>query len=1191
MQDDVSEYMQVDPSMAYIENGRFRKKDEIEKRLPDTALSTVGLPATGSPLMLASPKGRSLITIDEEGTLYTYDADDDAVNWDSRETNVIPYTNETDFQSAPEAGMGICQAHERTNDAVSKYKIMAWEQKFHGLGASRECSIVVEVRKPNGDLWFREVIADARSPKIRVADNYEEPVLYFHNTDQDYIEYRVVSGGQLAGGVFTSNDITDMATEHPDIDGLQDNHASVSYRENDMRPGFSYDGQGHGYWDLDFGWPSDGTPGAGSIVWLDADQVRVRIASLYDYQGMGVDYVAKFGGTTRYTPLAVAYAPGYNHTAILYGEYDTVNSEGSIRIEIWDHDTNTVFSSSSRALDGLNYGEARCVSGDIVWDNSQASNEHFRFAVTVVGNEPWVMSSGRQSRTSGVIYGHYNTSLGITTDGNFPNHRLATELTFDKANVGGNARRLVFGVEQFNPNAVPNITGQGNNTQSWTDEFMSVPVLVRPHTTVVVSCAQSDPEGYQVIATLGAGQNKSMNASSAETDPHLNGAYLLKDSTEPRICVRNVLQPEDISWHNSSPAQAGKKTNVLFHGEAACRVAKLTPASTLKSRVYGEATYFSSAVPCLYDGVAFGEASVFDQPEITFINQITEQATNIYEGWAYEKLTTPGETDDWDRFQIVVGYADHLGMLHRSAPSTPVWISGMDAEDDDFYSAVIGFSCPLSTYRTQRDYFVEVYQAKGEGAMHLAAVARWNPSTDMQDAYVAFKMHHRVSNDWFDPIRWSEVLYTSDSVLPADPWPTYNDFVITSNRMFAVGSELPGTVYYSKLFEENIAPEFSAPLVLSLGRQRNLTAIGKIDDKVIVFTDDNEIFAIYDTGPDNTGANGDFVIDQLQTTIGCSDPESLVEIPEGLCFYSDRSREFHILSRDLQVHDIGKAIEDTAGSITDIKTALVVPDEHEIRWYVEHSTQQEFGETPATAVSGIPARPPRPRYQNVLPTNAVLVYNYHYKKWCVFSGQDGQHAVLYQNYPTYIESDWDVFKADPDAWGEEGHSLTIRTPWIRVNQLQSYGRIDDAVFLAKYLSDWKDNGYGFEAGDINVTVNYDYEENYDSYSPLGNPSDTYLFRANRGDLGGKGQTTADVFEGGPVPYEYRYGRCQFSVTPGRPKCQAIQFEISDQASYATEVNEPQDYVLGRGFAITACDLVYSPKQGMGDKTTPQRTSK
>jgi len=1191
MQDDVSEFLQADPSAAYIENGRFRKKDEIEKRLPDTQMSETGLPTTGSPLLLASPKGNSLITLDNEGTLYTYD-EDEGTTWGSRETNVIPYTHETLFQSAPEAGMGICTAGEATNAQSSKFKIMAWEEKVNkGLVVPSGCNIVVEVRRPNGDLWFREVIEDARSPKLRVARSYQRPVLYFHNTALDRVEYRVVSGNSLAGGVFTSNDIDDMATEHPDIDGLQDNHASVSNRENDLRVGFCADGQGHGYWDVDFGWPSDDDPYSGVCVWLDADQVRVRIAKLYDYQGMSIDYVLKIGGTTRYTPLSVAYDATNNKSAILLAEYDTVNSEGSIRIEVWDHDTNSVYSSSSRALNGLQYGEARCVSGDIVHDNTQPDGKQFRYAVTVVGNEPWIMSSARQSRTSGVIYGYYDTTVGVVTDGGFPNHRVASEITFDKAAWSSTTpRRMIFAVEQFNPNACPNMTTQGTDTPAHTDEFMSVPVLIRPHTTVVVSCARADVDGYKVIATLGAGQNKSINASSAETDPHLLGAYLLDDGEEPHICVRNVLQPEDISWQNSNPAEAGNKTNVLFHGEAACRVAKLTPAETLKSRVYGEATYFSSAVPCLYDGVAFGEQSVFDQPEITFINQTAEASTNEYEGWAYEKLTTPADTDDWERFQVVVGYADHLGMLHRSAPSTPLWVSGMDVDDDNFSTGVIGFSCPLSAYREQRDYFVEVYHGRGEGAMHLAGVRRWSPQTDLYDSKVFFRMHHYTSNDYFDPVRWSEVLYTEGSVLPADPWPTYKDFVITSNRMFAVGSELPGTVYYSKLFEENIAPEFSAPLVLSLGRQRNLTAIGKIDDKVIVFTDDNEVFAIYDTGPDNTGANGDFIIDQLQTTVGCSDPESLVEIPDGLCFYSDRSKEFHILSRDLQVHDIGKAIEDTANAITDIKAAIVVPDEHEIRWYVDSASQSEWGASPQTPTGGIPARPPRPRYQNVLPANPVLVYNYHYKKWCVFSGQDGQHVVLYKNYPTYIESDWDVFKADPDAWGEEGHSLTIRTPWIRLNQLQSFGRLDEAAFLAKYLSDWKDNGSGFESGDIQVTTRYDYEARLADYDYESEEHIT-TFRANQGHLGGKEKRDIDLYEGGAVPVEVWLGRCQFSVHPSRPKCQAVQFEITDVNTVAVEVNEPNDYVLGRGFAISGVDLLYSPKHGLGTKTSPQGTSK
>jgi hypothetical protein len=1190
MQDDVSEYLQSDPACAYIENGRFRKKDEIEKRLPDAAMSTTGLPTEGQPLMLAAPKGESLLTLDPDGVLYSYD-EEISTTWETRQTNILPYSAESYMRSAAEPGMSHVQANEATHPSIEKYKLMVWEKRNQG----NVSEIVAEVRKPNGDLTFRERWA-GYNPRIRNATVYREPVIFYDGVDGK-VHYAKKSGTAFAHGAISSV----LQTTAPDIQGLIDHNPSVPDR-NYLRPGFSIYGRSGGYWGIDFGFPGadDTDPQVGALAFIDTTG-RVKIAKMNTYSSSSTEYTVEVAGTNDiYTVLDVAYNTWDNETGILLSKYDPVTATGELEMTVWDHNTNSKKITCTIDLNAhVSIKEGRAINGSLVWDDSVAIVEdRWRFAATCVGGKPWENNAFNYLYNSTVITGHFDDFTGgFWVSNNLSGHILASEATFDRAIYGGYAgdprRKLVFAVEQFNPHAVPNITGDNNNTPNYTNEFCSVPVLIRPHTTIVIATTHNY-SGFAIVATLGAGQNKCINASSAEQSNCLNGAYVnYEDDDEPRICTRNVLQPQDISWHWSNPSSTGWRANVLFDGEAAGKVTKLAPATSLQSRVYGETTLFSSAVPSQYDGVTFGEQSVFDQPEIVSISQgaFTGTDTDLdYKGWAYEKLTTPSDLDDWFVFQIVMSFADHKGHLHRSAPSTPLWISGME-EAQNFDTMNLTYTPPLSAYGAQKEYFVEVFVGQGEGAMHLAATKTFTPGTGTP--YIEFDLHQRVQSDWKYPVRWSEVLYTEGSVLPSDPWPSFNDFVLTSNRMFAVSAEVPGTIYYSKLLEENINPEFSAPLVISLGRNRNLTAIGAIDDKVIIFTDDNEIFAIYDTGPDNTGANGDFIVDRLQTTVGCSSRSSLVEVPDGLLFYSDRSKEFHILSRDLQIHDIGKPIEDTANAITEVHAAIVFPDEHEVRWYVSSANQLEFGNSPTTATGGVKARPPRPRYQNILPVRPALVYNYHYKKWCVHSLRDSpRHVTLYNNVPTWIDADFNVYTADDTAWGEEQHKLKLRTPWIRVNQLQSYGRIDEAAFLAKYLSDWRDNGNGFESGDIQVTVQYDYEEDTSNYDPNDtNSPDVYLFRANAGDLGGKGQTTANISEGGPVPVEYNFGRCQFSVHPGRPKCQAIRFEIEDVPTVAIGVEEPTDYVQGRGFSIAGFDLLYSPKTGQGTKTTPTRTSK
>jgi len=1175
MQDDVSTYHQAEPGCNYIQNGRFRKKDEIEKRLPYRKLSKTGLPVgyvtDGNPLALAELDD-TLVTIKKDGTIYTYDASDGTDTWNSKSTNIIPYKAEVAYQTAPESGAHVFQSIEGPD-----YKAQAWEIRKPGSirgNLTVQTDVICEVRRLNGDLTERYLGPGARHPVLRNSE--------MDGTGNSYLIYQADTG-QMRRRSISSSGVGSLISsgqnailDHPLPDQLEsfydpDTGAIGAFLREDGRAGFCDDGDKDGF----FNWNVSGSGGA--YYWHDGTNCSPRYATPSIVTGT-IKTIASNSDYYTFWPLAVHMR--YNDAAARY-EAGTLtarvtNPTGIGDVLFHQYYWNTVSSSWTTIEFGVTLvlagygGNQRPINGDIYWDES---NDTWRFACTSIGFEPdWINADNVPAGSDRpiVLAGHIDTSANNFSIGaQLRDHRLVSRVTPSTVTpVSGEVSGTCFAVEQWAPFAQP----RSNIPQ---DEFASCPVIIRPHTTVVIELPYNTQD-YQVIATLGAGQNKGCNGSAAELTNQLQSAYTR--GNDVYITTRNVLQPEDISIHLGNSNATRKRYNVLFPGEASGKVVKLTKATTLTTRRFGDATLFGLAVPSQYDGVAFGEQSVFDQPEIATI----QTSATGYEDIAYEKLTE-GDVDNWYRFTVVVGFADHLGNLHRSAPSTPMWVNGIDLASvaDTDNQVELGVTMPLSAYGTQRRYFVEAYAAIGEAAGQLAGVKSFDVDSGDENTEDVFSNLVYNNNGQQDPIRWSETLYTEGNVLPSDPWPAFDDFVITSNRLFAISSEVPGTVYYSKLLEENIAPEFSAALVISLGRNRKLTGIGAIDDKVIIFTE-REIFAVYDTGPDNTGANGDFVIDRLQTTVGCSDSQSVVEIPDGLFFFSTVSNEFHLLSRDLQVHDIGKPVEDTASAITEIYSALVFPGEHEVRWYVESDYQEEYNKRDYLD-DPFYANPPNPaihRDVEPLPAYPALAYKYHYKKWMVHSNSGARHSVLFQNQATYISATWNVYQSDAalDAWPlESSNKLVVRTPWIRVNQLQSFGRIERLTFLGKYLSCWRDEGgLGTQAGDINIRLRYDYEDNDDN-----NEYDDYRIRANDGSLGGK-KTGYTV--------NRPNGRMQFDITPGRQKCQAIQVEMYESGTNAIAPHEG-DYSIGRGYVIAGMDIEYTPMKGTGANTTHRGSSK
>jgi hypothetical protein len=895
-----------------------------------------------------------------------------------------------------------------------------------------------------------------------------------------------------------------------------------------------------------FRWKQDIAAGEGVIGWNAEGVIKVQVVDLH---GLPIGNINSRHNSTSaasvYSILDVDIDA--NNVYVMVARFDTTNTNGDVTVTI-DKIARPLALGGSATTNELTVSSAgTCPQGTI----KVHTNGNVVYAYTFVGGD---INKRHDNRDDAIRWGTVLSDFGSrASTGKLRNHRIVSNIQIDKNGYP------ILVVQQFG-NYTPWVKGGSGIAGGANKLHANTFPDVKPVTSALVRLLAGGK--HTVVATFDAGQSKDKDASYAEMNTGLSNLYYM-DSVDDGLGGewvhshwygnRNALTIEDYSCMlfsegTLSTTDADAMVSLMV-GESRFNLYLVAYDLPLEGQSIGDGFVLNSAIPLWYSGGAIAEMSVLDQPEIVGFATLSGDSDNI-RSVGYNASLDPGA---YKVFQAVTGYFDQSGKAHRSAPSFPLFISILEASDAStgliknirFY-----ITKPLSCTDGKVDYFAEIYAANIGEEPQLAGTLSFDASNHDDAIYIHAQIGLTPSTDIdeYNVVRQSETLYTTGNVLPSDAWPNIKHITSTSRRMFATSVSSPGVIFYSKIFEEGLAPEFSAALVISMGASKELTAIGTVDDKVIVFEKD-AMHLLYGTGPDNTGANGDFFVERIESPIGCEDQESLVTTPDGLMFYSSVSQEFHLISRDMQIIDIGRPVSDVTEGI-DIKASVLYPEEHEVRFYVTGSGSSDWGDDPDTG-DDIPDRPPRPRYGRSLPVAPALVYNYQYQKWTVLTHRSISAATLYQNKPAVLTGSWYLFQVT-DNWANS-RPMKWETPWIKVNQLQDYGRFWEATFLGKYLSAWKDDGDGFEAGDLKVTVKYDYEG-------MNGTEDVYKFRAN-------------------VDFDPTDGeRLQFKVFPGRQKCQAIKFLIEEQNTESIEESEP-NYTLGRGFELTSIDLVYGAKGG------------
>jgi hypothetical protein len=457
-------------------------------------------------------------------------------------------------------------------------------------------------------------------------------------------------------------------------------------------------------------------------------------------------------------------------------------------------------------------------------------------------------------------------------------------------------------------------------------------------------------------------------------------------------------------------------------------------------------------------------------------------------------------------------WTDNQGYLHRSAPSIPVKIHTSGANK----SVIL----KVPTLRLTKKEGVRIVGYRWSEAQQTYYQFTSLTSPTLNDTTID---NVTITDTLADSsILGNTILYTAGGVIENIAAPGCIHSVLYKNRLVLIDAET-NLLWYSKPILQNTPVEMSdqftlyvAPTSGAQGSTGKVTALGAMDDKLIVFKKD-AIYYFVGTGPDITGQNNDFTDPVFITSaVGCDNPKSIVLTPQGLMFQSDKG--IWLLDRSLQTSYIGAPVE--AYNTNEVVSAQTIPGTNEVRFYLDNKT--------------------------------ILVYDFYYGQWGSRTNLNAISATLYNGKDTYLSNLGNIYQETIGSYldGSTPVLIKFRTSWISLAGIQGLERFYEMYLLGEYFTPFK----------LNVQIAYDFnpspEQNIlvipDNYAP------------NYGD---------DPLYGNGVAWGGPGNILKARVFPQKQKCETFQIIIE-------EVYDPSyNVVAGQGLSLSGLNLVFGMKRG------------
>lgn len=502
-----------------------------------------------------------------------------------------------------------------------------------------------------------------------------------------------------------------------------------------------------------------------------------------------------------------------------------------------------------------------------------------------------------------------------------------------------------------------------------------------------------------------------------------------------------------------------------------------------------------------YDGVRPVEHGFHVWPE----NQVSSTATGA-------GLITAGTY----YYVFVYEWTDNQGNLHRSAPSVPIkQVTTTATSTNTLTVPTLRLTDKVAPNPVRIvGYRYSVAQPVYYLFTSLTSPTINDPTTDTVTITDALADSSILGN---------VLLYTTGGVIENIAAPASVASALFKNRLFLVDAEDRNLLWYSKQVIEATPVEMSdlltvyvAPTSGAQGSTGPITALSAMDDKLIIFKKD-AIYYMTGTGPDNTGSQNDFTDPvYITASVGCSNPNSIVLMPNGIMFQSDKG--IWILGRDLSTQYIGAPVEAFNSQV--VLSAQAIPATNQVRF--------------------------------LLDDNITLMYDYYYGQWGTFSNIRAISSTLYQSMHTYISDLGGVYQEKPGVYldGSQPVLMSFTSSWLTLAGIQGLERFYFLNLLGSYITPFK----------LNVQLAYDYNPSPQQATLVlpNNYAPAWGKEANWGsgsNWGGPGNTfSARVF-------------------PVKQKCQSFQVIVD-------EVYDPSFSVAaGEGLTLSGLLLTIGAKRG------------
>lgn len=614
------------------------------------------------------------------------------------------------------------------------------------------------------------------------------------------------------------------------------------------------------------------------------------------------------------------------------------------------------------------------------------------------------------------------------------------------------------------------------------------------------------------------------------------GGYLPKGLPNVTVDGDKAYIPyliKDLVTAVNKDTNVGSGTQVAgIYSQTGVDLAKFTNNSTaLYSSEIGSNLNIGGGFLWMYDGYLPVEQNFFLWPDIapTAPPSPLNTSVAVWSDVGGSMVAKPDGSTNTNAYfyQVTYEWTDNQGNAFKSAPSIPISVTSTG--NGTTGSVTLKIPTLRLTMKTANPVKICVYRWSAGQQIYYQTTSITSPL--LNDTTVDSVTFVDTNSD--ATILGNVILYTTGGVVENVNPPATDIMAIFDTRLWLVDSENRNLLWFSKQVIEATPVEmsdlFTVFIPATIGQATGeITSLFPMDDKLIIGKGGNSFVYINGTGPDNTGANNQYSQPIFITsTVGCSNQKSIVLIPQGMMFESNKG--IWLLGRDLSTTYIGAPVESfTQGA--SVTSAVAVPETNQVRF--------------------------------TLSTGITLMYDYFYDQWGTFTGVPALSSTIFQDRHTFINSYGATYQEEFDQYldGSNPVLMSFKTGPLRLGDLQNYQRAYFFYLLGTFLTPHK----------LLMLISYDYEDN---------PSQSIMITpTNYSTPYGSGASQSPYGQGNP--YGGGTSLENWRVFLQRQRCMAFQIEMKEifDPSYGT--------VAGAGLTLSGLNLILGLKSGF----RPQESS-